>query len=437
MEQPPPPQPPQPHYKGQLSNGLRYICQHTSDEDQTVAIFIVVRYGSATDPPAQAGMAHLIEHMLFKGTPQLMGAFEAIGARANAFTDRTVTAYHAKCAHGHLETVLNQLCEMVLHCNFNNNNNNNNMQRELRREKQVVANELRDHLDNSSRRLLSAVYKSVFVKEMARNQTKDSLAALPALTLAQLVAAYQKYYVAENVIVSLCGNLKSHNHNVVALLHKCLSSVPQQQQQQQTLMRAETHLAAPPPAPATALLVVPSLVPNPKQRTIMLVFPTNGYKWRHTQYFYTEMFGLIFANLTSSRLFQTLREKKGLVYSVKASQAAHDYVGYFAIKTTTAPRHVAQVVRILKENVARVRTEGINAAEFVLARDNFLATWAMAQENPMTQAMYNASEFFYNKDNFVSYEQVLTRLLTVLTRKEMNRYLHKLLNPAAARLFVC
>ena len=211
-------------------------------------------------------------------------------------------------------------------------------------------------------------------------------------------------------------------------------------------MRAEAHLRG-----QRRRIVVPSLVPNPKQRTIMVVFPTHGFRWRHTQYYYTEMFGSIFANLTSGRLFQRLREQEGLVYSVKASQAAHDYVGYFAIKTTTAPQNVAAVVRILDQEMARVRAEGISAAEFVLARDNFLATWAMAQENPMTLAMYNASELFYknnnnnnnnqnnhsNNNNFVPYEQVLTSLIPALTRAEMNRYLPKLLNPHAALLLVC
>ena len=438
--------------QGRLSNGIRYICHHTGDQDQTVAIFIAVRYGSAMDPPAQAGMAHLLEHMLFKGN-KTMRAFEAIGARFNAFTDRTVTAYHAKCAQGHLETALDLLCDMVTSRNnfraaTENENENENV---MRREKQIVANELRGNLDSSTRRVVDALYKNMFAREMARNLTEDSLAALPALTPAQLVAAYKKYYVAENITVSLCGNLK--NHKVVALLHKYLGHVSNTNNTNNTnnskskiFMRAEAHLRG-----QRRRIVVPSLVPNPKQRTIMVVFPTHGFRWRHTQYYYTEMFGSIFANLTSGRLFQRLREQEGLVYSVKASQAAHDYVGYFAIKTTTAPQNVAAVVRILDQEMARVRAEGISAAEFVLARDNFLATWAMAQENPMTLAMYNASELFYknnnnnnnnqnnhsNNNNFVPYEQVLTSLIPALTRAEMNRYLPKLLNPHAALLLVC
>ena len=98
---------------GTLANGLRYIFTHTDDHDKSVGIFIRVHYGTAFDK--KPGLAHLLEHLLFKGTkarPQareIMRQLNSIGAECNAYTDYAETAYYSKCAHVHLEKNLELL----------------------------------------------------------------------------------------------------------------------------------------------------------------------------------------------------------------------------------------------------------------------------------------------------------------------------------------
>lgn len=405
--------------RGALPNGIRYICTHTDDSDQSVAIFIRVHYGSAHDSDKNAGLAHLLEHLLFKGTKtrprarQIMRQLNSIGANSNAYTDYTETAYHSKCMHVHLEKNLELLCDMLADTDFAAPR----MEVEFRHEKTVVAEELKGVLDNPKQYIGELVRKNLFAGKLARN-VKDSLAALPAISLADVVATYRRYYVGRNIIVSLNGNLGGWDaRSLRVLLYKFLGHLPRG--------RANTKLFI---SPATAVATHPimrqicrSVESNSIQRVIQVSYPL--LTRQHTQYYYyLQLFQLVFADLTSGRLFQSLREQHGLVYSVKSVLIRHDQVGYFAIKTTTTLTQVAQVLAILRKEIARVQRHGLSQAEFALAKNNFLASWAMAQEDVMTPAAYHGAKLFYAtpRDDMVTYADVPKVIIDKLTLKGIN-----------------
>jgi predicted Zn-dependent peptidase len=415
-------------FSGTMPNGIRYIFTHTNESDQSVGIFIRVHYGTAFDK--KPGLAHLLEHLLFKGTkarPQsveIMRQLNSIGAECNAYTDYTETAYYSKCAHVHLEKNLELLCDMITGTDFGAAK----MEREFRYEKTVVSEELKGILDNPKRYISELVRKNLFVGKLALN-AKDSLVALPSITLADVIATYRRYYVGSNIVVSLNGNLSGWGWRPLkTLLSKLMGRLPRGRANTK-LFRANTaaaYFAARP----TLRQICTSTPAN--QTAIQITYPVVIGRHRQQQQqqydYYLQLFQLVFANLTSGRLFQSLREQQGLIYSVKAEIVKHDDVGYFAMKTTTTPANVARVLAILRKEISRVQRRGLNRAEFSLAKANFLATWAMAEEDVMTPAAFHGTELF-NKMTTL-YSDVPT-LIDKMTLTHMNAFIARLLSKPA------
>ena len=413
---------------GTLPNGIRYICTHTDDSDKSVGIFIRVHYGTAFDK--KAGLAHLLEHLLFKGTKarprakDILRQFNSIGADWNAYTDYQETAYYSKCAHVHLEKNLELLCDMLTGTDFGAAK----MEREFRHEKTVVAEELKSILDNPKQYIGELVRKNLFAGKLARN-VNDSLAALPGITLADVIATYRQYYVGRNIVVSLNGNLSECSPRT--MLYEFLGRLPRGRANNK-LFRATNTAAAFATRPILRQISRSKNITT-KQTVIQITYPVQIQQ--RQQYYYISLFQLVFADLTSGRLFQTLREKHGLIYSVKAHFVKHDDVGYFAIKTTTTttPANVARVLAILHKEIARVQQGGLSQAEFTLAKANFLATWAMAEEDVMTPAAFHGAQLFYantNTKHMTLYSDV-PRLIDKITLTNINAFIARLLSKPA------
>ena len=413
---------------GTLPNGIRYIFTHTNESDQSVGIFIRVHYGTAFDK--KPGLAHLLEHLLFKGTKarprsvEIMRQLNSIGAECNAYTDYTETAYYSKCAHVHVEKNLELLCDMITGTDFGAAK----MEREFRHEKTVVAEELKGILDTPKRYIGELVRKNLFVGKLARN-VKDSLAALPGITLADVIAAYRQYYVGSNIVVSINGNLSGW-HSPRTLLSKFLGRLPRGRANTQLFRAgAGAHFATRP----ILRQICKSATPT-NQTVIQITYPV-VMGGSSKQEYYLQLFQLVFANLTSGRLFQSLREQQGLIYSVKAEIVKHDDVGYFAIKTTTTTANVPRVLAILHKEMKRVqRRGGLSRAEFSLAKANFLATWAMAQEDVMIPAAFHGAQLFYansNKTTLLLYSDVPPKLIDKITLTSINAFITRLLSKPA------
>lgn len=414
---------------GTMPNGIRYIFTHTNEGDQSVGIFIRVHYGTAFDK--KPGLAHLLEHLLFKGTKarprsvEIMRQLNSIGAECNAYTDYTETAYYSKCAHVHLEKNLELLCDMITGTDFGAAK----MEREFRHEKTVVAEELKGILDNPKRYIGELVRKNLFAGKLARN-VKDSLAALPGITLADVIAAYRQYYVGSNIVVSINGNLSGwHSPRTPrTLLYKFLGRLPRGRANTQLFRTgAGAHFATRP----LLRQICKSATPT-NQTVIQITYPVVMSSSK--QEYYLQLFQLVFANLTSGRLFQSLREQQGLIYSVKADFVKHDDVGYFAIKTTTTTTNVPRVLAILHKEIARVQRGGLSRTEFALAKANFLATWAMTQEDVMIPAAFHGAQLFYansNKTTLLLYSDVSSRLIDKITLANINAFIARLLSKPA------
>jgi predicted Zn-dependent peptidase len=364
-------------------------------------------------------MAHLLEHILFKGTkkrPQtkeIMAELNSIGSEYNAYTSKPFTGYHAKAAYVHLEHCVDILSDLVANTNFYTET----FDQEFTQEKKIVVEELKAIQDNKMRYVLEVLDKNIFTGGMGDNVT-DDIAEIDSITLEDIIAVYKQYYVGTNMIVSINGNLGKNKDTIPGLLEKYLGHIPKGTPNK--LMFDNSYLSKNPKR--NIKITEKGLV----KAIVALAFPNNGYKSR-TKYYMLELFRLVFCDLTSGRLFQDIREKRGLVYSIKSVNFCYDNLGYFCIQTNTNVKNIDELLKQLKVQIDTARENGLTIKELDLAKSNYSGSMLLELENSMTIADYNAYELFYHPQSYTSYKEII-QLINDISLEEMNKFIRELLS---------
>ena len=400
---------------GTLSNGLRYIYHHQPNTS-SIAILILVRYGAGFDNIS--GTAHLLEHILFKGTykrpntKEIMAEFNSVGSEFNAYTSKTFTGYHCKAAYHHLEQNIDLLSDLVVNTNFYSEE----FLIELEKEKQIVIEELKAIKDNNKSSMYEAIDKNIFKGSLGESAEND-IESIQSITLDKLVSTYKKYYVGSNIIVSINGNLGKHKDNVEKLLETYLGSLPEGSPNNKHFDSSFIN------EPISRLNIISK--PELTKAIVSISYLDQGYKNKEN-YYLMELFRLIFVDLTSGRLFQEIREKRGLIYSIRSTHFLYDDLGYLSIVTSTEKKKLKNLLKELKIHINYVRENGLTQKEFDIAKNNYNSSLLLGLDNSMTLTEYNAYELFYQYDGFVEYLDVLN-IIKSFTLDDMNHFIKKII----------
>ena len=140
-----------------------------------------------------------------------------------------------------------------------------------------------------------------------------------------------------------------------------------------------------------------------------------------------DVFRLIFVDLTSGRLFQEIREKKALVYSIRSIHCLYDHIGYLSIVTNIEPKNLDILLVEFKKHIDYVKDNGLSQKEFEIAKKNYTSMLSLDLDNSRTLAEYNAYELFYKSNNFTTYFDTI-KYIKKITLNEINKFINKLLS---------
>jgi len=268
---------------------------------ESVAIGVWVGIGGRYEPKRVSGISHFIEHLLFKGTDrrnakQISETVEGIGGYLNAFTGEENTCYYAKASHKHLDTLLDVLSDMYLHPRF--------AVSEIDKERQVIKEELlmyRDQPDHYVHELLTEIVWPEHPLGRSLTGTPESLDAIHRATLLDFK---RRKYVAANTIVAVAGHCR--HDDIVARVQRTLS--------------LSRNGAAPSFVPARDGQRAPRLrfLSKGVEQT-HLALAIRGYSRKDPKRFAMKLLSVIVGENMSSRLFQAVRERHGLAYSIQSS----------------------------------------------------------------------------------------------------------------------
>jgi predicted Zn-dependent peptidase len=401
-------------------NNVQYIYENDPNA-KTVSIIITIRYGAAFND--KSGLAHLLEHLVYKGTKRrpdtmdLMYELDSIGGIHNAYTSKTFTGYHIKLAHMYFEQGLDLLMDILKNPKFLYIDSKE-FAEEFTQEKKIVQKELLSIRDSYSRYLNELLEKNIFPSPLDLTFS-DDLDALESITIDDTIKAYNEYYCAQNMIVSIYGNL--NEYNMESILKKYLGDI--RQSNKNTLIYSLDK-------PWKNIRNVELFkINNIQNANLSIAYKNIGYKDKRV-YYMLELFSSIFCDLSSSRLFQIIREKDGLVYGIKSHNFCYDHIGYFAITTNTKPNNLTKVIKKIISEIEKVKISGLTEKEFELAKKNYLGKLIISMEDTMQIAEYNAYELFYHPNDFIEYSNI-PKLIQSITLKEINEYINNLLdNPS-------
>jgi predicted Zn-dependent peptidase len=355
-----------------LPNGLRVLTE-AIPHVRSAAIGIFADVGSAAEAPDHRGISHLLEHMLFKGTRRrsardIAEQMDAVGGNLNAATDKESTLFYAQVVDRHLPLAIDVLADMFLGSRFD--------AAELRKERDVVLEEIRMYDDSPEDVLGDLFARTLWSGAHLGDPTIGFASTVAGIEREALVAWHRERYVPQTVLVAAAGNLE--HDAVVALVQSAFDGF------------SGTGDAPLPERPAFVADVAVH-VDDTEQAYAMLGMP--GLGLRDERRYALSVLDTILGGGASSRLFQAVREERGLAYEIGSFQAAYREAGLFGITFGTAPERFDAALEVVVEELDKLLADGIRNDELVRAREHLKGNMTLVLEstaNRMSRLVRNA-----------------------------------------------
>ena len=354
--------------------------------------------GSRDEENVAFGSTHFLEHLLFKGTPRrsamdIAEAFDRVGGEHNALTAKEHTCYYAKVQDRDLEMAIGVLADMVSSSLIDPN--------EFDVERRVILEELAMADDDPSDVAHERVTEAVMGDHPLGRPIGGSPETIKSAERDQVVAHYQRYYRPEELVVTVAGAL-AHDKVVswvLAALEECGWSL---NEQSAPVPRRDTSRASLHSIPARQVIHRPL-----EQSMVVLSMPglTQTDPRRPAQAILTTVLG----GGMSSRLFQEVREKRGLAYSVYAFASNYSDAGVFGMGGGTSPDHASEVALLMRDLFMEIVEKGITRHEWERTRGNLQGSSSLALESTDAR-MVRLGRSELHMGEFVDRDEALRRL---------------------------
>ncbi|HUG86854.1 MAG TPA: pitrilysin family protein [Euzebya sp.] len=346
-----------------LPNGVRVASEHMPGV-RSVSVGCWVGVGSRDELPPLEGATHFLEHLLFKGTEnrsalEIAQVLEAVGGDMNAFTAKEYTAYYARCLDRDLPQAVALLGEMLTTSTI--------PPEEVENERDVVLEEIRMHLDDPGDLVHAEFGRAYYGDHALGREILGSEQSMTAMTRDQVAGWWRQRYTSDVITMAVAGNV---DHDaLVADVELVLGD----------LAPGDRPGDEPGPAPQTPAL--PLLVRTRPTEQAHLVIGGNGLARGHDLRWAQAVLNQALGGGMASRLFQEVREKRGLAYSVYSYPAAYTNAGTFAVYAGTTPSKAAEVIEVIKAEIAKVLAEGLSTAELAQAKGYLAGSTLLALED--------------------------------------------------------
>ena len=349
-------------YEATLPNGIRVIGQKLP-HFRSVSIGVWVGTGSVKERQGEGGISHYIEHMLFKGTQKrsaqaIAAEMDGIGAQLNAFTSKECTCFYARAMDEHLDRAVDILSDMVLHSVFD--------PAEMEKEKGVVCEEIlmvEDTPEDVVMELLSSAYFGDSPLGRPILGTEESVRSMSR----EMVTGYlARHYNAGNILVAAAGNFEEQALYDILCKYFCEAGTT----------------SAPEPYPAIHLPQGHRFVSREKPiEQCHITLATPAYCAQDPRYYPLLVLNNALGGNLSSRLFQKIREERGLAYSVYSFNSSYRELGTLGFYAGTNAAQAQTVLALMIEEMDQVRANGLEEEEFVRSKEQLKGSYVLSNES--------------------------------------------------------
>jgi len=359
-----------------LKNGIPVLIENIENlNSATLGVFVAT--GSKNELPGEEGISHLLEHMMFKGTTtktskEISEIIDNAGGMNNAYTSKEVTAYYVQMLSNKLEIGIDILNDMFLNSTFT--------EEALEKEKNVVIEEIKMYEDIPEEKVHEE--NACFaLKGVQSNIVLGSMESVKGMTREKLVGYFKERYTPSRLVVSVAGRVDIDK--VMAQLNEGIGIIEENN-------AARDYNG--------------DIVINPGENLIKretnqihLCFNTKGISLTDDLKYSVSIISNILGGNMSSRLFQKVREERGLAYSVYSYNSSYEEGGLFTVYAGTTKENYMEVVDLIKDEFKSIREEGITAEELQKAKNQFMSMLTFGLESSKSRMSRMASSYLVYK----------------------------------------
>ncbi len=377
-----------------LNNGITVVTE-SIPYFSTVSLGIWWKAGSRYEMPANNGISHFIEHMLFKGTPtrsayEIAREFDAVGGSINAFTGKEYTCLYARVLKKDINLALDIISDMYQHPLFNAD--------EIEREKSVVVQEIK-MVEDSPEEYIYDIFNAAYFKDhplgMTILGTEDNV---EDFNDKQLRKHFRDYYSPGTAIITITGRID--HDDCVRRIEKSFAAVVSD--------GVQRNLGVP--------VVHRGIdVCEKDLEHIYLCIGTGGVSQIETRRYPLYVLNAIMGGSMSSHLFQEIREQRGLVYNIYSYVNCYHDTGTFGISTSTSQKSVEEVLDLVKKEIRRIRDAGITDAELTFAKEHIKGNLYISLESCESRMGRLAKNEIYFGD-YIPFKETVREIDGILKR---------------------
>lgn len=394
-------------YKCQtLKNGLTIVGEEIPYL-KSVSLGIWINTGSRLEIPKESGVSHFIEHMLFKGTKNrsakdIARDIDNIGGQINAFTNKECTCYYVHLLDEHINIGIDVLSDMILNSTFNN--------KDIDKERAVILEELKmyeDSLDDLSYDLL---VENIYPNDGLGMNILGNRGTIKSLKKKDILNHYNKYYVPNNAIISICGNFNFEE--VVKEIEKKFSSWEEKEVNIE-VEEAEFHSCF--------------ITRNKDSEQVNIAINLKAIPEENEEESYAlAVVNNIFGGSTSSRLFQNIREDKGLVYSIYSSQTLYKKCGELGIFASTSEEYLKEVYDLIMKEIKNIKENYVTEEELKESKEQLKGNYILSLESISSKMLSNGESMLLN--NKIKDEDEIIEHINSVNMEQVKAIINKVFN---------
>ncbi|MGH2349976.1 MAG: M16 family metallopeptidase [bacterium] len=371
-----------------LPNGLRVLTEHMPSV-RTAAVGIYVGAGSRVEKPAQHGISHFLEHLFFKGTDtrtalEIAQAADDIGGQMNAFTDREQTVFYIKVLSAHLDRALEIYADMLLHSTLAAD--------AIERERQVIVEEIKSYEDSPDELVQDLFAQTVWNGHPLGRPVIGTLGTVTQLTRADFVEFIDGLYRPDNMVIAVAGDVR--HEEVVSLVARHFGGWSGR-----AVLTPDVRPAGE-PGVATRLK---------ETEQVHLCLGTEGLAQASDDQYALAVLDNILGGGLSSRLFQEIREQRGLVYTITSYASSYRDGGLIVIYAGMSPDAGPEVVTLTLRELDRIAADPVADAELQRAKESLKANLMLSLESTSSRMSKLArGEIYYRRQ--ISLDEIVARI---------------------------
>jgi predicted Zn-dependent peptidase len=394
------------HKITELDSGLRVVTEAVPAV-RSIALGFWIKTGSRNESPAQAGLSHFLEHLLFKGTDRFSSleideTFDAMGAEVNAGTGKETTSVYSRFLDRHLDRAFDVLQDMVFRPSYP----------DIDSERQVVIEEIAMYEDEPSDKVHDVLATAIFGDHPLGRPVIGRAEVIDSVPVPDIAAYHDSRYPPSNIVVAAAGSVD--HDRIVALVEGALPSP------------GTAPAPGPEPAPAELVPSVRFHAKDTEQYHLCLGGP--GLSRGDERRFALRVLDTILGGSTSSRLFQEVREKRGLAYAVYSYSSQFADSGHVGLYVGTRPDNVGEAMDVIGTELRRIAEEGVSEDELSRARENAKGRTTLSMESTLARMNRLGSSLLMDVP-LLSLDEVLAEIDAV-TMDDVKALAAELFDPA-------